>query len=157
MLAAASKLGEAGIPVLAGVFGIGCDAELTPAEVLEQLARVAAAGGLCGSRGLTAPVAERMEGAVAAVPTEASAQAVRAFRGASGTATIRGGARSLELSSAAALTFYLDVGITVRSVGRLARAVLDAGSLREANSALNELGVRTELDGETEWAAGRRG
>ncbi len=157
MLAAALRLGEAGVPVLAGIFGIGCDAELTPAEVLEQLARVATAGGFCGSRGLTAPVADRMEGAVAAVPTEASAQALRAFRGASGTATIRGGARSLELSSAAALTFYLDVGITVQSVGRLARAVLDTDSLREANSALNELGLRTELDGETAWAAERRG
>jgi hypothetical protein len=156
MLAAASKLGQTGVPVLAGIFGIGCDAELTPAEVLGQLARVAASGGLCGSRGLTAPVAERMEGAVAAVPTEASAQAVRAFRGAAGTATIRGGKRSLELSSAAALTFYIDVEVTLRSVGRLARAVLDADDLSAANAALGELGVRTELDGELEWAAEQR-
>ena len=57
MLAAALKLGRAGHPVLAGVFGIGCDAELTPAEVLGHLAEVAAQGGLCGARGLTAPVA----------------------------------------------------------------------------------------------------
>jgi hypothetical protein len=157
MLAAASKLGRAGHQVLAGIFGIGCDAELKPAEVLAQLARVAEADGFCGTRGLTAPVAERLEGAVQAVPTEASAQAVRAFRGASGTATIRGGARSLELSSAAAVTFYLDVDVTVRSVGRLARAVADAGDLQEANRALNELGLRTELDGEVAWAAEQRG
>lgn len=157
MLAAAAKLGQAGHQVLAGVFGIGCDAELTPAEVLEQLAAVAAEGGLCGSRGLTGPVAERLEGAVQAVPTEASAQAVHAFRGASGIATIRDGTRSLELSAAAALTFYLDVEVTVRSVGRLARAVADAGSLIEANRSLNELGLRTELDREIDAAAGRRG
>ena len=156
MLAAASKLGHAGHPVLAGIFGIGCDAELKPAEVLAQLARVAEADGFCGTRGLTAPVAERLEGAVEAVPTEASAQAVRAFRGASGTATIRGGARSLELSSAAAVTFYLDVEVTMRSVGRLAQAVADTGDLQEANRALNELGVRTELDGEVAWAAEQR-
>jgi hypothetical protein len=153
MLAAASKLGQAGHPVLAGIFGIGCDAELTPDEVLAQLARVAAAGGFCGARGLTAPVAERLEGAVEAVPTEASAQAVRAFRGASGTTTIRGGARSLELTSVAAVTFYLDVDVTLRSVGRLAQAVADTGSLEAANRALNELGLRSELDREIEWAA----
>jgi hypothetical protein len=157
MLAAAAKLGGAGCPVLAGIFGLGCDAELTPAEVLAQLAVVAAQGGFCGARGLTAAVAERLEGAIGAVPTEASAQAVRAFRGASGVATIRGGTRSLELSTAAALTFYLDVQVTVRAVGRLARAVAEAESLRQASWALNELGLRTELDREIDWAAGRRG
>ncbi len=157
MLAAASTLASDGHAVLAGIFGIGCDAELTPAEVLAQLAVVASHGGLCGSRGLTAPVAKRLEGAVAAVPTEASAQALRAFRGAAGEATIRGGTRSLELSSAAALTFYLDVEVTVRAVGRLARAVVESRSLREASRALNELGVRTELDRELDAAAGRRG
>jgi hypothetical protein len=157
MLAAASKLADAGHSVLAGLFGIGCDAELTPAEVLGQLAIVAAHGGFCGVRGLTGPVADRLEGAVAAVPTEASAQAVRAFRGASGVATIRGGRRSLELSSTAALTFYLDVEVTVRAVGRLARAVADAETLGDASRALNELGVRTELDRELAAAAGHRG
>jgi hypothetical protein len=157
MLAAASKLGQAGHPVLAGIFGLGCDAELTPTEVLGRLALVAAEGGLCGARGLTAAVAERLEGAVAVVPTEASAQAVRAFRGGSGLATIRGGARSLELTSAAALTFYLDVEVTFRAVGRLAQAVADAETLKQASLALNELGLRTELDGELDHAAGRRG
>ena len=53
MLAAAARLLANGLPVLAGIFGIGCDAELTPAEVLARMARVAAAGGLCGVRGLT--------------------------------------------------------------------------------------------------------
>src|SRR5437588_8424501 len=91
MLAAAARLERGGHPVLAGLFGIGCDAELTPDEVLARLAEVAAAGGLCGVRGLTAPVADRLEGATDCVPTEASAQAVRAFRGASGLTAIRGG------------------------------------------------------------------
>jgi hypothetical protein len=157
MLAAASKLRRAGRPVLAGIFGIGCDAELTPDEVLRQLAVVAAEGGFCGSRGLTGPVAERLEGAVAVVPTEASAQAVRAFRGAAGIATIRDGRRSLELTSTAALTFYLDVEVTVRTVGRLARAVAETDTLNEANSALNALGLRTELDREIDAAGLRRG
>lgn len=146
MLAAGSLLGGAGHPVLAAIFGIGCDAELTPAEVFARLSNVAAAGGLGGARGLTEPVVARLERAMELVPTEASAQAVRAYRGASGTATIRGGTRSLELTPAAAVTFYLDVAVTMETAGRLARALADAPSLQEANLTLNALGVRTELD-----------
>jgi hypothetical protein len=132
--------------VLAAIFGVGCDAELTPAEVFARLSDVAAAGGLGGARGLTEPVVARLEQAMELVPTEASAQAVRAYRGASGTATIRGGTRSLELTPAAAVTFYLDVAVTMETAGRLARALADAPSLQEANRTLNALGVRTELD-----------
>jgi len=150
MLAAASRLSDAGRPVLAAIFGLGCDAELTPDEVLARLSDVAAAGGLAGARGLTEPVAQRLEQAIELVPTEASAQAVRAYRGASGATTIRGGTRTLELSPVAALTFYLDVDVTMRTAGRLATALSDASSLREANAALNALGVRTELDLESE-------
>lgn len=146
MLAAAAHLDRAGHPVLAGLFGVGCDAELTPAEVLARLAEVATAGGLAGARGLTQPVAARLEQAIAVVPTEASAQAVRAFRGASGPVPIRGGARTVELSSIASLTFYLDVEATIRAVGRLAGAVDGAMSLEEANAALGAIGVSTELD-----------
>jgi hypothetical protein len=152
MLAAGGRLSRRGQPVLLGIFGIGCDAELTPSEVLLRVSEIAAAGGLCGARGLTGPVAERMEAAMELVGTEASAQAVRAFRGASGKATIRGGARTLELNPAAALTFYLDVDITINAAGRLAQAVADAASLEEANDALNLLGVGTELDYEREAA-----
>ena len=150
MLTAAARLSDAGRPVLAAIFGIGCDAELTPDEVLARLSDVAAAGGLGGARGLTEPVAQRLEQAMELVPTEASAQAVRAYRGASGQATIRGGTRTLELSPVAALTFYLDVGVTMRTSGRLATALSDAATLEEANAALNALGVRTELDLESD-------
>jgi hypothetical protein len=156
MLAAAARLGRAGHPVLAGVFGIGCDAELTPSEVLARLAEVATVGGLCGMRGLTEPVADRLEGAIRRVPTEASAQAVRAFRGASGLTAIRGGARTLELSSIAAMTLYLEVAAMMRATGRLALAVDGAESLEEANEALHAIGVRTELDLERDAEAPAR-
>jgi hypothetical protein len=154
MLAVGSRLSTSGRPVLLGVFGVGCDGELTPDEVLARLATVAGAGGLCGARGLTGPVADQMEAAMELVATEASAQAVRAFRGASGQATIRGGARTLELSPVAALTFYLDVDITISAAGRLAQAVAGAGDLEEANDALNAIGVSTELDYERSAAGG---
>ena len=122
------------MPVLGGIFGIGCDGELTPAEVLERLAEVARAGGLAGARGLTPPVVERLEAAVEVVPTEASAQALRCFRGEIGEATDPPGRRTVELSPAGALTFYFDPRRGRGSAARLAAAVVvDARTSRPAN------------------------
>lgn len=152
VLAAGARVAAAGVPVLGAIFGIGCDGELTPEEVLERLAEVAAAGGLAGVRGLTAPVVERLEGAVRAVPTEASAQALRCFRGEYGATEIRGGRRTVPLSPLGALTVYFDVETALRSAARLAAAVSGTGSLEEANDVLHGLGIRTELDYERELA-----
>jgi hypothetical protein len=132
--------------VLGGIFGIGCDGELTPSEVLARLAEVGAAGGLAGGRGLTPAVAQRLEEAVRVVPTEASAQALRCFRGEIGRATIRQGRRTAPLSPAGALTFYFDPLAALRSAARLAAAVIDARDLDAANEILHGLGVQTELD-----------
>jgi hypothetical protein len=147
MMAAGSLLSEER-PVLGAVFGVGCDGELTPGEVLERVAEVAAAGGLAGIRGLTPAVAERLERAVAVVPTEASAQALRCFRGERGVTSIRGGRRTVELSPLGAMTIYFELATAVGSAARLAAAVREAGDLEEANDSLHALGVRTELDGE---------
>src|SRR3954451_3102800 len=150
MLAAADLLAEREVPVLGGLFGIGCDGELAPGEVLERLAEVGVAGGLAGAIGLTPEVAALLEQAVDSVPTEASAQAVAAFRGASGTVPIRDGRRTGRLSPLATVTFFFLVPAAVRSAARLALAVRDAADLDEANAILRSLGVRTELDWETE-------
>ena len=132
--------------MLGGIFGIGCDGELTPSEVLERLAEVGAAGGLAGARGLTPVIAARLEEAVKVVPTEASAQAVRCFRGQIGPSAIRQGRRRVELSPAGALTFYFDPVAALGSAARLAAAVADARDLDHANEILHGLGVYTELD-----------
>jgi hypothetical protein len=151
MMAAAGHLAEAGgPPVLGGVFGPGCDGELTPDEVLERLAEIAAVGGFAGARGITPAVAQRLDGAVQAVPTEASAQALRCFRGEHGTSTIRGGRRTVQLSALGAMTMYFDIPAALRSAARLALAVRDAEGLEEANELLHGLGLRTELDYERE-------
>jgi hypothetical protein len=155
MLAAAARLERAGHEVLGAIFGPGCDGELTLAEVSDRLADVARAGGLAGARGLTPPIAERLEAAIQHVPTEASAQAVRGFRGHNGRTSIRGGRRTLELMPAVALTIYFDVTIAMEASAPLARAVYDAGSLDEANEVLRALGVRSELDWEIDAAAER--
>jgi hypothetical protein len=147
MLAAADMLAaDTGPPVLGGVFGVGCDGELTVPEVLERIGEVAAAGGLAGSRGLTAAVVERLDEAVEAVPTEASAQALRCFRGERGSTTIRRGLRTVELTPLGAATIYFDVPTAVGSAARLAAALGGVGDLEEANGALHDLGVHTELD-----------
>ncbi len=152
LLAAGALLQAESVPLLAGIFGIGCDGELTPAEVLERLAEVAAAGGLAGARGLTPAVAARLDEAVAAIPTEASAQALRCFRGELGPVPIRDGVRSVELSPLGAATFYFDAAVAVDSAAHLARAVTGAADLEQANEILRERGVRTELDYERERA-----
>ena len=151
LLAAAARLSDS-MDVLGAVFGIGCDGELTPAEVLERIAEVAAGGGLAGARGLTATVADRLDQAVEVVPTEASAQAIRCFRGETGPTAIRRGRRSVELSPVGALTFFFDPVAAVRSAARLAAAVMDARDLEHANEILHGLGVYTELDYERDAA-----
>ena len=156
LLAAAGRLAAAGVRVLGGVFGVGCDGELTPHEVDLRLAEIAAAGGLAGARGLTEPVAARLDGAVELVPTEASALALRAFRGQIGPTPIRGGRRTVDLTMAAAGTVYFDVTAAIASAARLPGLVDAATSLEEANAAMTAAGVRTELDFERDVDAGRR-
>src|SRR5436190_12202183 len=152
MLAAGVRLDREGHDVLGAIFGPGCDGELTLAEVSARLAEVAAAGGLAGARGLTPPIADRLEAALEHVPTGAGAPAVRGLRRGVGRTAIRGGRRRLELMPAVALTVYFDVTIAYEASAPLARAVYDAGSLEEANAIMRELGVRSELDWELDAA-----
>jgi hypothetical protein len=128
-----------------GVFGAGCDGELTPPEVLERIAEVSMADGLLGAWMLTADAAPRLEAAIGQVPTEASAMALRCARGWHGEATIRGGRRTVQLGPAGGITFFLDPAAALGSAAHLAQAVQQAGSLREADEILAALGVRTEL------------
>jgi hypothetical protein len=146
MLAGGVHLARRGTPVLGGVFGPACDGELELAEVLGRVAELAAAGGIAGARWLTAATVALLERVVERVPTEASAQPLRAFRGEVGGTTIRGGRREVELSPLGPLTVFFDVSVALETAARLARAILWCASLEEANDVLHELGVRTELD-----------
>ena len=155
MLAAAVRLAEApGAPkILGAVFGIGCDGELTPDEVLERLDEMDRDGGLLGRLPIDEPVARRLAAAVDAVPTEASALALRAYRGESGRVEIRRGRRAVDLRPLAAATVFFDPLVAIRGPARLAAAVRDATDLEAANEVLHRLGVRTELDYEREMRA----
>ena len=147
LLAAAAGMAERPSPgVLGAVFGIGCDGELTPDEVLARIDEVDHRGGLLGSLPIGEPVAHRLAEAVAAVPTEASALALRAFRGESGRIEIRGGRRTVDLRPLAAATVFFDPVVATHTAARLAAAVREAQGLEAANEILHRLGVRTELD-----------
>jgi ribulose-5-phosphate 4-epimerase/fuculose-1-phosphate aldolase len=155
LLAAAVRMQRAGHPVIGAVFGPGCDGELKLDEVFARVAEVSSVGGIAGWRGLTPPIAARLEEAVRHVPTEASAQALKAFRGETGASPMRGGRRSVDLSPVAATTIFFDPEAALTSAARCAAAVYEAGSLEDANDLLHELGVvKTELDWEREMATG---
>jgi hypothetical protein len=152
-LAAAPHVAAAGVTVVGAVFGAGCDGELTPEEVLARLAEVTAAGGGRGALGLEPAAVDVLAAAVGAVPTEASAMAVRCARGELGTATIRNGRRSVSLSPVGGLVLGFDPAVALGSAARCAAAVAPARSLEEANDLLAARGVRTELDYEREVTA----
>jgi hypothetical protein len=153
LLAAAHAASDRVAP-LGAVFGVGCDAELTPEEVLERVAELGARDAWVGAWGLTGQVADELERAARVVPTEASLQAVRCARGETGETTIRGGRRTLPLGPIGALTFFFDVALTCEHAAPLAGAVADAADLETARDTLAALGISTELDYERRRAAG---
>jgi hypothetical protein len=140
--------------VLAGVYGPGCDGELSPQEILERIGSLGGVGALLGAWALTPSACELVTVAAEVVPTEASIQAVRCARGERGTAEIRGGRRQVQLTPLGGLTFFFDPAAAVSSSAPLARAVTPAGSIEEANEALLGLGVGTELELERARARG---
>jgi hypothetical protein len=140
--------------VLAAVYGPGCDGELTPDEVLERVTELQGAGALLGAWGLTPGACDQVESAAEAVPTEASLMAVRCARGERGSVPIRGGRRTVELTSLGALTFFFDPLAAAHSAIPLATAVSPAASLEEAHDALVAMGISTELDLERARAEG---
>jgi hypothetical protein len=157
ILARSSERGDAGWSgdLIAAVYGPGCDGELTPDEVLGRITELQSAGALLGAWALTPEAGDLVEAAAESVPTEASLMAVRCARGERGRVPIRGGRRTVELTSLGALTFFFDPPAAANSAIPLATAVLPAASLEQAHDALAAMGVRTELELERERARAR--
>ena len=150
MLAAFAELEKRGRRTLWGVFGYGSDGELTVGEIEFALSRIGAAGGLLGGWSLTPQIAAELERIVQTVPTEASAIPLRCLSGAWGEQKIRGGERTVKLTPLTALTFFVSTRVVFETLSRPAQAVQRSGSLSEANDALHALGIKTELDLESE-------
>lgn len=132
-------------PAIGGIWGTACDGELTTDEVLGRIAALAAAGDLLGTWGPPPEALERLETAVRAVPTEASALALDCARGHTGTVSIRDGRKSVPLGPVGGLLFVFDPVGAMRSAAPLADAVRDAPSLEDADRVLTRMGIRTEL------------
>ncbi len=138
--------------MIGAVIGAGCDGELRPAEVMERIAEV----GTLRTWELTPEAAQRLEAAIAVVPTEASASVLRCYRGEVGEVPIREGRRSVELTPEGAITYFYDCAAAIAGPARLAKAIVDAGSLAEADAILAGMGIRTELEWERQNVGGDR-
>jgi hypothetical protein len=149
MVAAGAELD---LPTVLGVLGAGCDGELLPAEVLERVAALAGAGAWIGTHGVSPEAADAIDRAAEVAVTEASRMVARCARGEIGEAEIRGGRRTVELGPVGGLCFLFDMELAAAELP-LVRAVRGSGSLEEANTALGNLGVSTELDYERGRAA----
>lgn len=139
-----AALDATAIPSAVGVFGWGSDGELTPAELDASLAEVAVDGGLLGAWGLTPETCAELEELSEIVPTEASRLPVEAARGELGERSIRDGARSLNLTAASTVTFYLDTA-AVAAVSDPVKRVRAVEDLEAAHESLRSAGYVTEL------------
>lgn len=149
MTASLSEL-EKRIDTIMGVFGFGCDGELTMPELEKSIRKIAKEGGLLGSWGITHETLKELEKVVEIVPTEASRLPVEAAKGIFDRTTIRSGRRSVSLSIISTITFYLSPSVVFEKISKPARTVSECRSLAEANEALHKLGLKTELDYELE-------
>lgn len=145
LLAAGALLVRRGRPVALCVVGAGCDGELTPAEVRARIDEAASHGGLLAELPLSPAGLDELEAAVADVPTEASALAIRCARGQRGPVPIRNGRRSVECTALGGRAVFLDVEACLAGPARLAVVVLDAEDLEAADRRLAERGITSEL------------
>jgi hypothetical protein len=153
VMVAAAVAAAPRVPGIGAVFGPGCDGELTADEVLERVAALARAGAWLGSWSMPPEVADEVEAAARAVPTEASLQAVRCARGETGDTPIRGGRRTVRLGPVGALTLFFDLEVAFGMDDSLASVVSGRDGIESARLALAGRGIRTELDYERERAA----
>lgn len=141
---AVAALDELSIPSMVGVFGWGSDGELTRAELDRALDDVGERDGLLGAWGLTPAVAAELDDLLDVVETEASALPVEASRGGLGERSIRDGTRSLTLTAASTVTFYVDPS-AVAAGSEPVELVRGTTSVEAAHRALRDAGYATEI------------
>ncbi len=138
------------MPTIMGIFGFGSDGELSKAELERSFSIIARNNGMLGSWGISAETLGLMEKAISIIPTEASRGPVEYAKGIFSTTSIRNGSRKVELDISSTVTFYVDPKVVYEKVSKPAQAVCGCETIGEANTKLNEAGIRTELDIEVE-------
>ena len=138
------------MPTIMGVFGFGSDGELSKAELERSFGIIARNNGMLGSWGVSRRTLKLMEKAISVIPTEASRGPVEYAKGIFSTTSIRNGSRKVELDISSTVTFYVDPKVVYEKISKPAQAVYGCETIEEANTKLNQAGIRTELDIEME-------
>ncbi|MXZ13120.1 MAG: DUF1152 domain-containing protein [Candidatus Dadabacteria bacterium] len=138
------------MPTIMGVFGFGSDGELSKGELERSFGAIARNNGMLGSWGISTKTLKLMEKAIGVIPTEASRGPVEYAKGTFRTTSIRDGRRKVELDISSTVTFYVDPRVVYEKISKPAQAVYECKTIGEANTKLNEAGIRTELDIEME-------
>ncbi|MGB9954730.1 DUF1152 domain-containing protein (plasmid) [Haloarcula marismortui] len=146
-----AALSQLSVPTSIGMFGYGSDGELTLEELHQNVGAVAAGDGLLGAWGLSRTVGAEIEQLLDDIRTDASRLPLRVSRGEVGTHSIRDGKRTVELTPASTVTFYLDTA-TVAARSDPASIVAGTDSIEEADQCLRAAGFETELSYERRLA-----
>jgi len=153
-LAVLTRLAEMGAEAELWVVSPGADGELDREYILQRAAAVAQAGGLIGLVGLTRREVEVLSRLVENCVTEASAVAVRAFRGEYNTSTLRGGLRRVKVDLCAAVGLRLDPRAVLR-INKAAQIIYERDvPIDVAADLLLAEGIPTELQLEKLLAQG---
>lgn len=140
-----SVLSQLSVDTCLGMYGYGSDGELTLDEITAGVGRAAQRDGLLGAWGLTPRIADELDDLLEVVTTEASRLPVEVARGKLGGEAIRDGERSVELTPASTVTFYLDP-TTVAATSDLDDHVRETESFDAAQESLKQADYETELD-----------
>jgi hypothetical protein len=152
-LAAALHIRQATAPLLAGVLGPGCDAELTEAEVDKRCASLVDAGCSAYQLPLEANL-EEFGSCASAVLSEATGLVVACGEGANDVHLFRG-ERPVQLSPSKARLIVFD-GQRLARMSPLARSIADCGSIEHAAEQFASAGVPVELGPRWEASPERR-
>ncbi len=143
------ELYRLGIPVIVGIFGPGCDGELTRDELMRKFAIIAEKGYYLFHIGLTPSISRLMLKILEKAHTEASKLPLDAYYGKFGVVSIRRGERKVTLDITCAGTYYIHIRGLVE-VTDLPEIIRDSKSILDAKNIFNRHGILTELDIEYE-------
>ncbi len=144
-LAVLAKLAEMDVEAELWVMSPGADGELDRDYVLQRAAVVAQAGGLIGAVGLTRRDVDILSRLVESCVTEASAVALRAFRGEFGVSALRGGLRKVWVDLCATIGIRLDPK-TVLKINKAAQIIYERDApIDVAADLLLAAGIPTEF------------
>ncbi len=144
-----NELDRLGIYVIVGIFGPGCDGELSREEIMRRFAKIAEKGYYLFHVGITPSIAREMLKVLEKAHTEASRLPVEAYFGKFGEYYIRRGERKVILDITCSGTYYM-YARGILEITKLPEILKDSLNILHAREILNKYGIVTELDIEIE-------